>query len=200
MPRLLKRVAAASVRMACRLVASVWDDAPARASLGRVHRLMRDAAEENYGRVVRGRYSLANARWGADTILSGDGAIIVGRDTYFGERCHVVSHPASATIRIGTGCAISHNVQLRTEGYRTDVPLAEARRLEGEWADITIEDDVWIGANVFVTSGVTIGRNAIIGANSVVTRDVPSGAIAAGVPARVIRARQAERSNGGGMG
>jgi acetyltransferase-like isoleucine patch superfamily enzyme len=51
-----------------------------------------------------------------------------------------------------------------------------------------IGDDVWFGANVVVTSGVTIGERSVIGANSVVTADVPPYSIAAGVPARVIRA------------
>ena len=48
---------------------------------------------------------------------------------------------------------------------------------------VTIGDNVWLGANVVVTSGVTIGRRAVIGANSVVTEDVPAFAIAAGAPA-----------------
>jgi acetyltransferase-like isoleucine patch superfamily enzyme len=48
--------------------------------------------------------------------------------------------------------------------------------------------NVWLGANVVVTSGVTIGKRCVIGANSVVTTDIPAYSIAAGVPARVIRA------------
>ncbi len=51
-----------------------------------------------------------------------------------------------------------------------------------------IGDNVWLGAGVVVTGGVSIGERAVIGANSVVTRDVPARTIAAGVPARVIRA------------
>jgi acetyltransferase-like isoleucine patch superfamily enzyme len=50
-----------------------------------------------------------------------------------------------------------------------------------------LEDNVWLGANVVVTSGVTIGSRAVVGANSVVTEDVPPGTIVAGSPARVIR-------------
>jgi acetyltransferase-like isoleucine patch superfamily enzyme len=46
---------------------------------------------------------------------------------------------------------------------------------------------VWLGANVVVTSGVTIGDRCVIGANSVVTTDLPPYSIAAGIPARVIR-------------
>jgi acetyltransferase-like isoleucine patch superfamily enzyme len=51
-----------------------------------------------------------------------------------------------------------------------------------------IGDNVWCGAHVVVTSGVTIGERCVIGANSVVTADIPPGSIAAGAPARVLRA------------
>jgi acetyltransferase-like isoleucine patch superfamily enzyme len=51
-----------------------------------------------------------------------------------------------------------------------------------------IGDNVWLGANVVVTSGVTIGERCVIGANSVVTQDVPAFSIAAGAPAKVLRA------------
>ena len=57
---------------------------------------------------------------------------------------------------------------------------------------VTIGSDCWFGANVVVCPGVTIGDNCVIGAGSVVTRDIPSGTFAAGVPARVVRAITAE--------
>ena len=46
---------------------------------------------------------------------------------------------------------------------------------------------MWIGANAVVCGGVTIGQGSVIGAGSVVTRDIPAGVVAAGVPCRVIR-------------
>lgn len=67
-----------------------------------------------------------------------------------------------------------------------DVPIRE-QGVEGR--KIVIEDDVWIGANVCILGGVTVGSGAVIGAGSVVTRSVPRGAIAAGNPARVIGTR-----------
>ena len=52
---------------------------------------------------------------------------------------------------------------------------------------VTIGDDVWIGANCTILPGVTIGDNVVIAARAVVTKDVPSDRLVAGVPARVIR-------------
>lgn len=54
-------------------------------------------------------------------------------------------------------------------------------------APVVIEDNVWIGSHCIVLPGVSIGRNSVIGAGSIVTRDIPSGVLAAGNPARVVR-------------
>lgn len=56
-------------------------------------------------------------------------------------------------------------------------------------ADVVIEDDVWLGANVVVTAGVRIGRGAIVAADAIVTRDVPPYTIVGGVPAKPIKSR-----------
>ena len=59
--------------------------------------------------------------------------------------------------------------------------------------EVRIERDCWIGANVFILPGVTIGRHAVIGANSVVNRDVPPFSVAVGAPARVVKRYDFER-------
>ena len=80
---------------------------------------------------------------------------------------------------IAPGCCFS------TAGHALDV---EQRNAGLEIAfPITVGNNVWIGANVTVLPGVTIGDDTVIGAGSVVNRDIPSGVIAAGNPCRVIR-------------
>lgn len=66
------------------------------------------------------------------------------------------------------------------------IPMSFQERKE---ADITIGNDVWIGANSVITSGVSIGNGAIVAAGSVVTKNVPENTIVGGVPAKIIKTR-----------
>lgn len=88
-------------------------------------------------------------------------------------------------VRIGDNVQIAPNVSLYTAGH----PLHPDSRNSGyEYGiDITIGNSVWIGGNVCVMPGVTIGDNAVIGAGAVVTKDIPANAIAVGNPAKVVR-------------
>lgn len=90
-----------------------------------------------------------------------------------------------AKVTIGDNVLIGPNVGIYTAGH----PLHfELRNEELEFASpITIEDNVWIGGNVVLNPGVTIGRNSVIGSGSVVTKDIPADVVAAGNPCRVIR-------------
>ena len=73
--------------------------------------------------------------------------------------------------------------------YTAQHPLVARERNQGieRALPITIEDDCWIGGDVKVMPGVTIGRGSVVGAGSVVTKDVPEGVVAMGVPAKVVR-------------
>jgi acetyltransferase-like isoleucine patch superfamily enzyme len=68
-------------------------------------------------------------------------------------------------------------------------------RLQGIYKrDVSIGHNVWIGYGACVLRGVKVGHNSVIGTNSVVTADVPENAVAGGVPARVIRMREAPKT------
>ena len=85
-----------------------------------------------------------------------------------------LNSPLSATI--------GPNVTLCTTGH----PIHPAHRMDGMYSfPITIGDNVWIGGNVMVLPGVTIGENSVIGAGSVVTRDIPANVVAFGAPCMI---------------
>lgn len=93
-----------------------------------------------------------------------------------------------AAITIGDDTLIGPNVQLLTPTHPLDPTL---RREKWEAAKpIAVGRNVWLGGGVIVCPGVSIGDDAVVGAGSVVTRDVPAGAVAVGNPARVIRSAQ----------
>jgi serine acetyltransferase len=101
------------------------------------------------------------------------------------------------TIRLGDNVRISGRAFLA--GYPGHPIDAKARAAglpdtEDQIGDIVLEDDVWLGTGATVSAGVTIGRGTIVAAGSVVTKDLPPGVLAAGVPAKVIR-KLAEESN-----
>lgn len=95
---------------------------------------------------------------------------------------------AVAEVRIGEHCMLANGCLVTDADHRFDDPDTPV-----PWqgftskGPVTIGDNVWLGAHVVVTSGVTIGRRSVIGANSVVTRDIPDHVVAAGAPARVLR-------------
>lgn len=84
-------------------------------------------------------------------------------------------------VMVGANCVITD-----TDFHPIDPVVRRAHPNAGATAPVTIGDDVFIGMNCLILKGVTIGAGSAIGAGSVVTRDVPAGAVAAGNPARVL--------------
>jgi len=115
--------------------------------------------------------------------------IVIGAGSKVGERAYLWAGDSVGRITIGENCRLGPEVFVTASDYgrMPGQNIAEQARDE---RDITIGDDVWLGARVFVGTGVTIGDGCVVSANSVVTRDLPAGAIAAGVPARVVRRRE----------
>lgn len=92
---------------------------------------------------------------------------------------------AHERLEIGTDCMIGPGCYL-TDADHSRVPGRRIGEAAMNIKPTILEDNVWLGAGVIVLKGVRIGRDAVVGAGAVVTRDVPAGAIVAGVPARQI--------------
>jgi acetyltransferase-like isoleucine patch superfamily enzyme len=89
-------------------------------------------------------------------------------------------------VTLGDNVYITAGVQFITHDGGTLILRKDHPDLE--WtAPISVGDDVYIGVRTIILPGVSIGNRCVIGAGSVVTRDIPDGSVAAGVPARVIR-------------
>lgn len=102
---------------------------------------------------------------------------------------------AQQEILIGDRVLIGANVLICDGDHH---PLSAALRASGapgDSAPVRIADDVWLGVNVVVLKGVTIGAGAVVAANALVCDDVPAGAVVAGVPARIVaQAGQVEKA------
>lgn len=150
-----------------------------------------------------------------DSVFAGDNYIgnlshvqgcVVGRGTYCGSRCNLIN------LEIGKFCSISSDVKVifgehPTQNWVTTYPgfyssknrglisfvntdrFEEYKYVEGNRFFSKIGNDVWIGSNALIMSGITIGDGAIIAAGAVVTTDVNPYEIVGGVPAKKIRKR-----------
>lgn len=116
------------------------------------------------------------------TINNGVGAVIIGNDTIVG-----LGNVIIGPVAIGSHVMLAQNIVISglNHGYE-DVNIAPALQAVNV-QQITICDEVWIGANSVITAGVTIGKHSVIGAGSVVTKDVPEFCIAVGNPAKIIK-------------
>lgn len=115
-----------------------------------------------------------------------EGSLRVGDNVVFGHRCTVA---AKGDIVIGDDCMIAEMVSIRDHDHETADRSRPVRTQGPRIEAVRIGRDVWIGGKVTITKGVSIGDQAIIGAGAVVTKSVPAGAIAVGIPARVIGER-----------
>lgn len=107
----------------------------------------------------------------------------IQRGAVIGDRTRVQSHSfVCDMVSIGSDCFIGHGVMFINDVYP---PQPE----KDKWLGTIVEDGASIGSNATILP-VRIGRNAIVGAGSVVTKDVPEGAIVAGNPARFLRFRE----------
>lgn len=106
--------------------------------------------------------------------------ITIGKDVFINSCCHFQDQGG---IIVGDSCFIGHNVVLATINH----DLSPKNNRKSHYAPITIGNHVWIGSNVTVLAGVTIGDWAVVAAGAVVSKDVPPLAVVGGVPARTIK-------------
>lgn len=139
-------------------------------------------------RVEIGRFvTIREGAWLQCTSHAGQGGegLSIGDRTYIGPRAVL---GAGGYLKIGSRCQIGAGVFFSTEEHRTD-----GEEIFGSGVSrsgINIGDDVWIGNGVHVLDGVQIGNGCVIGAGAVVRTDIPAGAVAVGVPARVVHSRR----------
>lgn len=109
--------------------------------------------------------------------------VVLGDGVFFNRGCHVVVKDG---LTIGNRTLIGEYVSIHDETHTIVDGKVEDRNAFTA-SRITIGDDVWIGAKAIILPGVTIGDRAIIAAGAVVTKHVPEGMVAGGVPAKVIK-------------
>lgn len=126
---------------------------------------------------------------------NGRGASIrIGERTHIQPGCHIHAHISD--IRIGRGVEIAAGCAFYSydHGMTADQPIMN-QPLQSK-GPVVIGDDAWLGHGVTVLQNVTIGRGAVIAAGAVVVHDIPANAIAAGIPARVVKYRDGGMPSG----
>ena len=121
-------------------------------------------------------------------IDNGVGAVHIGNNTRIGFRNTIIG-----PVQIGNNTILAQNVVVSGLNHKYDNPDIPIRMQGVSVNPIIIGDEVWIGANSIITSGVHIGKHSIIAGGSVVTKDVPSYCIVAGNPAKIMKQYDSEK-------
>lgn len=134
---------------------------------------------------------------GKDVYIDIDFRCEYGRNIHFGNKVIVNMNCTfldNNIINIGNNVMIAPDVKIFTATHSVNLSerMPERDRPDDSICDtialpVTIEDGVWIGGNVTVLPGITIGKNSVIGAGSVVVKDIPANSIAVGNPCKVIK-------------
>ena len=124
-------------------------------------------------------------------IRAHEGEVRIGAKSVMGQECTISSFQH---VSIGRECIVADRVMLIDFDHgvvEVDRPIRE----QGIYKrDVRVGHNVWIGYGVAILRGTTVGDNCVLGTATIVTKDVPDNAVAAGVPVRVLRMRPAPRS------
>ena len=130
--------------------------------------------------IVCGRLEMGTeTKIDSETVVYGEGSLIMSDGAYIGPRAWI---NCAATVRLGRHTGVGPGSMIFTHGVWLPYLEGNPRRFE----DVILGDKVWVPAGVTILPGVTIGDGAMIGAGAVVSKDVPPGAFAAGVPAKPV--------------
>jgi acetyltransferase-like isoleucine patch superfamily enzyme len=117
-----------------------------------------------------------------------EGVVEIGEKTVMGQECTISAYQH---VRIGEECVIADRAMFIDFDHGI-VEVERAIRLQGIYKrDVEVGNNVWIGYGACILRGVSVGDNSVIGTNAVITKDVPANAVVAGIPARIIRMREA---------
>lgn len=133
------------------------------------------------------------AEVGARVVFYSGVWVFTGRNLVLGDDVDLAAGVLITTdggVSIGDRTLIGYGTKILSSNHV--VPPLPAKIFDAghEKKPVKIEEDVWIGANCVILPGVHIGRNSIVAAGSVVTKNIPAGVVAAGVPARIIKERK----------
>ncbi len=115
-------------------------------------------------------------------INNGVGPVIIGDRTKIG-----LSNTIIGPVTIGNDIRLAQNITLSGLNHNYQDINIPIHQQGVSTAPIRIEDNTWIGANVVVLAGITVGKHSIVAAGSVVTKDVPPYSVAVGNPARIVK-------------
>jgi len=142
----------------------------------------------NQARVVLGRWCWIGH---GTKIRAHEGEVIIGAKTVLGQECTI---SAFQHVSIGRECILADRCMLIDFDHGM-VEVERPIREQGIYKrDVHVGHNVWMGYGACVLRGATVGDNSVLGTYAVVNRSLPPNVVAGGVPARIIRRRQAPRS------
>jgi acetyltransferase-like isoleucine patch superfamily enzyme len=138
----------------------------------------------------RGRVDFGRFVWIGDRtkVRCHEGLVEIGAKTVMGQECTITAYQH---IRIGEQCVIADRAMFIDFDHGV-VEVERPIRQQGIYKrDIEVGSNVWVGYGACILRGVRVGDNSVVGTNAVVTKDVPANAVVGGIPARILRMREA---------